>query len=179
MNTWNKSKPIVEFKKKKTITLVQKTIPVQEIKTSTGKLRLKIRPKEELIPKKIDKKPYFKKEHKNNDIILLLKHWEKQYPKVFNLKKRIKPLKQGIAEDIFAASKELLDQLALEDQHKKAKALIKKALAYYCSNISYFKSAIKGNPRYDLQGNECGVVNEDQENWAKERLKDIEKRKNK
>lgn len=186
MGKWTKLNPVVEIKKTRKINLVQVPIPVQEIKSSTGKLSLKISAqkeaeiKEKLSPKRIEVKPetfkkYPQKFEKNNDIIALLRYLEKQYPKVFNFKKRTKPLKIGIAEDIFAAAKNTLDEVATEDQHKKAKALIKKSLTFYCSSTVYLKSTVEGKPRYDLEGNECGVVDAEQEKWAKKRLADLTK----
>ncbi len=92
--------------------------------------------------------------------------WLKQnFPKVFaNDPKNIKPLKIGIAQDIFAE----LDKFEEPPISRKQCRL---ALRYYANQVDYIKTIlVPGNYRIDLEGNKVGMVSEKEAGSLKAKL---------
>ncbi|MEH6579189.1 MAG: ProQ/FinO family protein [Amphritea sp.] len=85
------------------------------------------------------------------------------YPLVFN-RENVRPLKIGIQEDLIA-------------EEKLAKNKIKRALASYVRSPHYFRSLKEGADRIDLNGNPAGAVKASEADYAKEQLKEINKRR--
>ncbi len=85
------------------------------------------------------------------------------YPQVFN-RNNVRPLKIGMQEDLIA-------------DEKLAKNKIKRALASYVRSPHYFRSLQAGADRIDLNGNAAGTVTESEAEYAKQQLKEINKRR--
>jgi len=78
----------------------------------------------------------------------------KTYPNLFNKLLRKKPLKVGIAEDIFNDLLTHFPKLT-EKGIQEWKKNIKQAIKFYCNGHMYLENIIKVSHRFDLQGNKC------------------------
>lgn len=111
-----------------------------------------------MLPKEIslitDKKKNFIE--KRTEAIRWLRE---QFPNTFQQEPR--PIKIGIHEDIFN----------LNIEGSPAKRWIRPALTFYVNSPSYLRVLIEGTPRVDLNGEIVGIVNEREEQRAKEIIK--------
>lgn len=83
------------------------------------------------------------------------------YPQVFD-RKHMRPLKIGIQEDLIADG-------------KLSKTKIKRGLASYVHAQSYYRALREGANRIDIQGQSAGVVSKDESEYARTKLKEINK----
>ncbi|MDN2481142.1 RNA chaperone ProQ [Vibrio astriarenae] len=91
------------------------------------------------------------------------------FPKCFTLEGEAKPLKIGIFQD-------LAERLA-EDE-KVSKTQLRAALRQYTSSWRYLHGVKPGAVRVDLDGNECGVLEEEHVEHAKATLAESKARVN-
>lgn len=91
------------------------------------------------------------------------------FPKCFTLEGEAKPLKIGIFQD-------LAERLA-EDE-KVSKTQLRAALRQYTSSWRYLHGVKPGAVRVDLDGNECGVLEEEHVEHAKTTLAESKARVN-
>ncbi|EJI7470499.1 prop effector [Escherichia coli] len=84
------------------------------------------------------------------------------WPELFGTE-NIKPLKAGIIRDVLedAKSREL----------PLATGVLRGALTSHLHTTRYLKAIIAGGPRYDLNGQPCGEVTEEDKSVASELLK--------
>ena len=85
-----------------------------------------------------------------------------KYPNCFS-EENPKPLKVGIFED-------LVQDLMLDN---KMQFSLEKVISFYINNSNYHKAVIRSDFGYDLQGNQCGKIPEEQKKHAKMKLKEI------
>lgn len=111
------------------------------------------------------RKPNPQKAKKIQHANIGLEWLQKTYPSVFfSDPKKIKPLKIGIAQDIFAE----LDQFEEPPISRKQCRL---ALRFYANQVDYIKTIlVPGNYRIDLEGNKAGMVSEREAGSLKEKL---------
>lgn len=83
------------------------------------------------------------------------------YPKTFD-RNNVRPLKIGIQEDLIA-------------DDKVSKNKIKRALASYVRSLNYYRSLREGVDRVDINGEPAGQVTKDESDYAKQKLKEINK----
>lgn len=76
-----------------------------------------------------------------------------------------RPLKIGITEDMLAYAKALGIPLQLSD--------VRTCLRIYTMRTRYQKSLVKGGDRFDLNGEPCGAVTPEQQEMAKQTLRNI------
>jgi sRNA-binding protein len=105
------------------------------------------------------------------------------FPKLFKANDRL-PLKIGITQDVAA----WIDTHKTPEQHVKnadvgtepqtpfipSKTAIRDAITVYTSSVQYQKSLLNNDKRYDLDGNEVGIVEEQQKAHADQRNAKIE-----
>ncbi len=83
------------------------------------------------------------------------------FPKCFSLEGEAKPLKIGIFQDLAER---------LSDDPKVSKTQLRQALRQYTSSWRYLHSIKPGVARIDLDGNECGVLEDEHVEHAKNAL---------
>ena len=86
------------------------------------------------------------------------------WPKAFDFDAP-RPLKVGITDDMLAAAKERNIPLQLSD--------IRTCLRIFTMRTRYQKSLVKGGDRFDLNGEPCGTVTPEQQEMAKQTLRNI------
>lgn len=90
------------------------------------------------------------------------------FPDIFNFKKP-KPLKVGIHLDLFELCKKKALPFTEQDIHL--------SLYFYVENIRYLKALVTYQHRYDLKGNKCELIDKDQRNFAKFKIRKFFKKK--
>lgn len=107
------------------------------------------------------------------------------FPNLFNVNNRI-PLKIGITHDVAAwidahnkkSTEEFSGYTATQREEKTvfipSKTAIRDAITVYTNALQYQKALLNNNKRYDLDGNEVGVVEEKQKEHADQRNAKIE-----
>lgn len=118
--------------------------------------------------KKLNKKPHLDVPLTLEDIQKTEKWLCKTFPLLFS-KKRSKPLKVGLDKDIF---EEVGDKLPM------SRSLVRKSIGYYVNHPLYLKGLLEGNVRYDLKGQESGVVDQTHKDNAQEILNKRKEKKN-
>ena len=87
------------------------------------------------------------------------------YPRCFKEPGEIKPLKIGIKQD-------LVKQLGTRDDIVIGdKSCMIKSLSYYVSTMNYFKNVVEGVARIDLDGNQAGLVTQEEALYSAEQHK--------
>ncbi|QEL12845.1 DNA competence protein [Kushneria phosphatilytica] len=92
----------------------------------------------------------------------LLKQWYQRYPQTF-FRGHTRPLRIGIHHDLTA-------------REPWPEKLVRRALAGYVNLPRYLKSVRTGNARVDLEGNDAGVVNEQDAAHAAEQLEALQQK---
>lgn len=106
------------------------------------------------------------------------------FPNLFKMNDRL-PLKIGITQDVAAwidahktTEQSLNDatetQTDIQAPFMPSKTAVRDAITVYTSSIQYQKSLLNNDKRYDLDGNEVGVVEEQQKVHADQRNAKIE-----
>lgn len=94
----------------------------------------------------------------NKEIIAYL---VEKFPLCFSLEGEAKPLKIGLFQDLADA---------LQDDERVSKTQLRQALRAYTSNWRYLHGCKVGVERVDLQGNPCGVLEEEHAQHAATQL---------
>ncbi|MGC7589785.1 RNA chaperone ProQ [Bisgaard Taxon 46] len=94
----------------------------------------------------------------NKEIIAYL---VEKFPLCFSLEGEAKPLKIGLFQDLAEA---------LQDDEQVSKTQLRQALRAYTSNWRYLHSCKEGAERVDLQGNPCGVLEQEHAQHAATQL---------
>ena len=89
----------------------------------------------------------------------MLKKLCADYPKLFNMEKRSRPMKIGVAKDIE------------RDNPSINKQILGASLRYYSHSLQYQLGLTKSGVRHDLDGTPCGVVSDDEKKAATAWLK--------
>lgn len=92
------------------------------------------------------------------EYLVILKHLQTTYPKCFPAKTTPLPLAVGIHKQLLAS-----------EELPFAKVKIRRFLKRYTTSKEYQRNLIIGSPRVDLQGNQIGLVTEEEVNRAKSR----------
>jgi sRNA-binding protein len=90
------------------------------------------------------------------EYLVILKHLQTTYPKCFPAKTTPLPLAVGIHKQLLAS-----------EELPFAKVKIRRFLKRYTTSKEYRRNLIIGSPRVDLQGNQIGLVTEEEVNRAK------------
>ena len=120
----------------------------------------------------------------NNRVKAALSWLYETFPNLFNVNNRI-PLKIGITHDVAAwidAHKKSTEEVSGDTENQReenivfipSKTAIRDAITVYTNALQYQKALLNNNKRYDLDGNEVGVVEEKQKEHADQRNAKIE-----
>ena len=102
---------------------------------------------------------------KNNKEIIA--YIDERFPKCFTLEGDAKPLKIGIFQELAAS---------LENGQKVSKTQLRSALRQYTSSWRYLHSVKLGVKRIDLDGEDCGEIEEEHASHAKTTLNESKAR---
>ena len=142
-----------------TKTLTLKNVDLEEIKK---KIRTKIEQKVDEVKKNVERKVSKAQERAEQKVPPSLKdiykNLHEKYPKIINIKNPV-PFAIGIEK-----------QIVLEDVSKK---LLKRWILWYFGKSHYHKNHKTGTIRYNLDGSESGMITEEEEKGAKERVRKI------
>lgn len=110
---------------------------------------------------------------KLKDLNAVIAFLAEQFPKCFTTGKEAKPLKIGIFKDLAER---------LDGDTRVSRTLLRQALRRYTSSWKYLRCVEQGGQRVDLDGNECGELEQEHIDHAKEtltesRAKFLEKKK--
>lgn len=94
----------------------------------------------------------------NKEVIAYL---VEKFPLCFSLEGEAKPLKIGLFQDLAEA---------LQDDERVSKTQLRQALRAYTSNWRYLHGCKAGAERVDLQGNACGILEQEHAEHAAQQL---------
>ncbi|WP_239493878.1 RNA chaperone ProQ [Pasteurella multocida] len=101
----------------------------------------------------------------NKEVIAYL---VEKFPLCFSLEGEAKPLKIGLFQDLAEA---------LQDDERVSKTQLRQALRAYTSNWRYLHGCKAGAERVDLQGNACGILEQEHAEHAAQQLAEAKAKK--
>jgi ProP effector len=104
---------------------------------------------------------------KLKDVNQVIEYLAEKFPLCFSLKGEAKPLKVGLFQDLSER---------LNDDTQISKTQIRAAMRRYTNSWRYLKCMKVGAERVDLDGNACGVLEEQHVQHAQEKLKESQKK---
>lgn len=141
-------RPIIKLKKTTPIKEEQRGGVVKQKSDKESK-----QPKKEAVvmPKKTWQEQY-------REIKEVIKFLSEKYSDLFDLKNPQKPLKKFIAKDI------------AKNDFPFSKQRLNKALRFYCYQKRYMQAIIDSDQRYDLSGQTCETISDQEKKYSINRL---------